>query len=126
MKLLRKGVQTHAKRLKTAASESVLYCRGDETVRLDAVPGKPVFDQAISEAEFSIQTGAIPWIIKADELILGGLQTEPRRGDHLIAEDGSVWDVLSGTDTTTHAFMDGGRAMMRVYTVRSERSYETT
>lgn len=94
--------------VQAAAAETVTYRRGmvDSTLN-KAVPGRNV--QALHDVEGE-QASEIEydWIIAANELLFGGVKTEPQKGDLIIwtRPDGLVATYTVLPDSSDRCFRD--------------------
>lgn len=84
---------------KAHASRSVTYQREGETVSVDATPGRTPYTVEL-EGGIAQQIESADWIIDAADLVLGGEQTEPQRGDRVI-------DTLNGQQLTYEVLAPG-------------------
>jgi hypothetical protein len=118
MNLITEGLTLHASRLQEAGGEVVTFRRGSSSVKLTAVVGSSDSEEQNAEGETTAQLRLVDFIFKASELILGGKQIEPVRGDQIIRANGDVFDVYPTNDAAPSVFNDGREVLHRVHTVR--------
>jgi len=73
-------------------TRTVTYRRGSDSVELSATVGQTVF-RLTDEQGFEVRIVTRDYLIAADDLLLAGSQTEPRRGDRIEETDGGVTRV---------------------------------
>jgi len=99
-------------------TRTVTYVRGGESVGVQATIGRTVFEQA---DEFGVvhKTESRDYLIRAEDLVLGGLVATPKRGDQIRETDGEstfVYEVLSPGDEPVFRYSDPYRKALRVHT----------
>ena len=98
-------------------SHAVTYCRGAESVELQATVGQTTFEV---EREFGVQkVESRDFLIRATDLVLGGQPTEPQRGDRVKETLGGqvvVFEVMAPGDEPPWRYSDPGRKTLRVHT----------
>lgn len=103
--------------VRSIAGESVVYWRGTQSVSLQAVPGSSTFETT-SVTEMPVLYASRDWIFQADELVLGGVPTTPKRGDlvkQTVGDKTTTFEVLSD-GSQVFRYCDVGRSRIRVHT----------
>ncbi|HBG28591.1 MAG: hypothetical protein A2Y10_08590 [Planctomycetes bacterium GWF2_41_51] len=90
--ILKNGIQFLADKLKSHASETVIYKRGADTINICASFGKTNY-QIENESGFQIGGEITDFLFSAADLIIDGLVTVPKAGDR-IEVDGKVYEAL--------------------------------
>jgi len=105
---------------KAHAASTVTYCRGELTVEVQATVGKTVFD--VETAAGVVETiQSRDFLILAADLVLGGVEVLPERGDRvkeLLVAGGAtlVYEVLAPGGEPPWAYSDPWRKTLRVHT----------
>jgi hypothetical protein len=92
----------------------VLYSRGADSIELQATVGKTdvgVVDDAGSE----VRTQATDFLIRAEDLVLAGQQTEPQVGDQITVA-AKVYQVLDLAGAGHYRPCDPAGATWRIHT----------
>ncbi|QDT07797.1 hypothetical protein K227x_62250 [Rubripirellula lacrimiformis] len=119
MNLMQRGLRIHAKALKQAAGEPVIYFRGDAlSASILAVVGQTIFEDVAGDGETRIETKTVDWLITPDELRKAVFRTEPQRGDQIRRNDFEVFDVVPGTSGKVWEWSDGHKTHYRIHSVR--------
>lgn len=106
--------------LQAHAAGAVTYSRGANTVTLRAAPGRTLYER--ETAAGIIETvESKDFLFKTSELILGGSQTLPQRGDKLTESDtetGKVYtyEVTGPGTEAVYRFADPMRRVIRLHT----------
>src|SRR5689334_16017948 len=96
------AIQQAMSSVRAVAGVAVTYCRGDLTVAVSAVPGSTTFEESSFEDAANIGFTSSDWIFRCSDLLLGGQQITPRRGDQV-----RVTDPDGGTTRVYEALTDG-------------------
>lgn len=96
-------------------SREVQYHRGAESVTLRATVGRTVFEEA-DEVGVVKQREARDYIVRAQDLVLGGDQTLPLRGDQVVEADGRTFEVMSMGAEPPWRYSDPDRLDLRIHT----------
>lgn len=96
----------------------VVYLRGDDSVELDATVGRTVFEQA---DQFGViqRTETRDYLVRAQDLVLGGVQSEPKAGDRVRDPSGTgalLYEVMSIGNEPPFRFSDPDRKTLRIHT----------
>ena len=98
-------------------SHPVVYCRRPESVEVNATVGQTTFEV---EREFGVEkVESRDFLIRAEDLVLGGQPAEPRRGDRIKETLGGqvvVFEVMAPGDEPPWRYSDPGRKTLRVHT----------
>ncbi len=98
-------------------SHTVTYCRGGESVELNATVGQTTFE---IEREFGIEkVESRDFLIRTADLVLGGQVAEPQRGDRIKETVGAavpVFEVMAPGDEPPWRYSDPGRKTLRIHT----------
>ena len=101
------------------AGVEVIYQRGSDWVKLLAVQGQSKF--RIGGVETFALSRTRDWILRAEDLVLAGQQTEPRRGDTITVDVGNkrlTYSVTRPDDAKEQPFryVDHAGMYIRVHT----------
>jgi len=99
----------------------VTYLRAGESVELDATVGRTVFEQA---DQFGViqRTETRDYLVRAEDLVLGGAQSEPKAGDRVREPSGTgalLYEVMApsgGGGEPPFRFSDPERRTLRIHT----------
>ena len=98
-------------------TRTVEYHRGAESVGLKATVGKTPFEVV---SEFGVEkTESRDFLIRTQDLVLGGQPTEPQRGDRVreaIGGEVVVFEVMAPGQEPVWQYSDPNRKTMRVHT----------
>jgi len=103
----------------THLATPVTYQRGIDSVVVPATIGQTVF-RFDSQDGATIRTVSRDFLIRAADLILNGLATEPQRGDRITETDGGktfTYEVMSpGGNEPAWRYSDPYRRTLRIHT----------
>jgi len=96
----------------------VTYVRGDATVTLQATIGRTVFQQ---QGEYGVleRTESRDFLVRTEDLVLGGTVTLPERGDRVREADGGqvfVYEVVAPGREPHFCYSDPYRKTLRIHT----------
>lgn len=92
--LLQRALRIANNRIAKASGVSALYRRGDMVVRVTAIPRQPEYPAIVSDG-FTVSALDQDWNVASEELIFGGVVSDPQRGDRMEVEDTSeTYEVL--------------------------------
>lgn len=96
----------------------VTYLRGGDSVELDATVGRTVFEQA---DQFGVvhRTETRDYLVRAEDLVLAGAQSEPKAGDRVREPSGTgalLYEVMSIGSEPPFRFSDPERKTLRIHT----------
>jgi len=116
--LLQKGSEFLESQRHQHMTRPVVYLRGGDSVELDATVGRTVFEQ---QDQFGVihRTETRDYLIRAQDLVLGGAQTEPKVGDRIREPAGTaalLYEVMSIGNEPPFRFSDPERATLRIHT----------
>ena len=98
-------------------AHAVAYCRGAESVELNATVGRTTFEV---EREFGVEkVESRDFLIRGQDLVLNGQQVEPSQGDRIketIGETVLVFEVMAPGDGPPWRYSDPGRQTLRIHT----------
>ena len=98
-------------------SHAVTYCRGAESVELNATVGRTTFEV---EREFGVEkVESRDFLIRSQDLVLSGQQVEPCQGDRIketVGESVLVFEVMAPGDEPPWRYSDPGRKTLRIHT----------
>lgn len=114
MSLISEGLEAHAERLMDAAGECITYCRGVSKVTLYAALGESI-GESVDADGITVTVRSRDFIIKAEELVLDGAQTEPQRNDLIVWGERS-FRVLPDIGLPRHRDSDPHGNMLRIFT----------
>lgn len=99
---------------KAAAGQSVTYQRQSDTVTLTAVVGGSA-GASVDAGGVAYSVNTVDFLIAAADLVLGGQEIEPQRGDRIIW--GSRVYVVSAENAGERPFRESGpgRTMWRIF-----------
>ena len=99
-------------------SHPVTYRRGNDEVTLQATVGQTVFEQAdLSGLIQRIESR--DFLLRAEDLVLGGQATTPRSGDQVRELQGTavhVYEVMAPGNEPSFRYSDSFRRTVRVHT----------
>jgi len=100
------------------ASRTVEYLRGEQSAYLNAVVGRTLFEV---EDGYGVveRTESRDFLIPASDLLLGGAQVIPRRGDQIReTQNGKVYvyEVMAPGKEPAFRFADSFRRLLRIHT----------
>jgi hypothetical protein len=96
----------------------VTYCRGKQSVEVQATLGRTVFEIADAYGVVE-QSESRDFLILACDLVLGGTQTLPERGDRVWeTQEGKtfVYEVMAPGKEPHYRFSDVYRRTLRIHT----------
>jgi hypothetical protein len=101
-------------------TRKVTYRRGTDSVELAATIGRTVFEQ-VDEAEGGIihKIEARDFLVLRTDLVLGGVQTLPKAGDHICERDADgtqVYEVMAPGNEPPFRYSDPYRKTLRIHT----------
>jgi hypothetical protein len=97
---------------------NVTYVRGGVSVALKATIGRTEFEQ---RDEYGVieRTEARDYLVRAQDLVLGDVETLPERGDEIIeAGDGKlfIYEVMAPGKEPHYQYSDAYRQTLRIHT----------
>ncbi len=118
MDLLRRGLEWLERERVRHASRNIHYVRAGESIQVRATVGKTVFeirdDYGVAE-----HTETRDFLILARDLILGGAQATPKRGDQVREADGGkvfIYEVMAPGKEPEWRYSDLYRHTLRIHT----------
>lgn len=118
MALLDDALAAHVTTLNVAAGETVTYKRGSDSVSITAVVGQSQFDEVSATGEIRPLSKTVDFLVKPSSLKLSGSAVLPQRGDQIEKSEGSIYDVLPGTEGTAWQYSDGRKTFLRIHSVK--------
>ncbi len=116
--LMARAAEFIAGKLAASVSRPVTYVRGDDSVALDATVGRSSFD--VDDGHGLMRFETRDYIVRADALVLAGVQVQPRRGDRVLEEvgDGSTvaYEVVNVAGSPEWRPCDSSRVLIRIHT----------
>ena len=116
--LMARAAEFIAGKLAASVSRPVTYVRGDDSVALDATVGRSSFDVDDGHGVMRFETR--DYIVRADPLVLAGVQVQPRRGDRVLEAvgDGSTvaYEVVNVAGSPEWRPCDSSRVLIRIHT----------
>jgi hypothetical protein len=117
MSLMSRGMAMLARVAPVATGGRISISDGTNAVELDAGFGR---------SEFEIDTGVDPvrieqsdrdFLVRAAELVLNGVRTEPRRGLRItVLATGELYDVAAPSNSKVYRKMDPAGTLLRIHT----------
>ena len=117
--LLQNGAQWLRGMIKTYASQTVTYHRDVESVQLQASFGRTSFESDDGYGGVRTERSDKDFLVTAEDLILGGQQTEPQRGDRIkqtVGDQVLVYEVMPFGREKHFRYCDPYRKMLRIHT----------
>lgn len=116
--LLRQASDWLEGRRKAYAAGAVTYCRGEQTVVVQATVGSTMFEV---ESDYGAieRTESRDFLITAADLVLDGAEVLPVRGDQVKELVGSatvVYEVMAPGDEPPWRYSDPWRETLRIHT----------
>ena len=99
-------------------TRTVTYRRGGDSVSLAATKGRSEFEQG-DEDGFVHQLEAQDFLVRTEDLILGGARTLPKAGDRIADSDGAqtfVYEVMAPGSEPPWRYSDLYRRTLRIHT----------
>ena len=115
--LLNSGLAWLGDRLRAHASRSVIYRRGVQQVTVSATLGRKDFETDSHEGR--LYWRANDFLIRAADLVLGGLATLPERGDQIDVDFGgttATFEVLAQDGIPPWEYSDPFQHVLRIHT----------
>lgn len=103
---------------KSYAAGAVTYCRGEQSVVVQATVGSTMFE-VVSDYGAIERTESRDFLITAADLVLGGAEVLPVRGDQvkeLIGSATVIYEVMAPGDEPPWRYSDPWRKTLRVHT----------
>ena len=103
---------------KAHLSRPVTYCRGQESVEVQATIGRTVFEAADAYGVVE-RTESRDFLVLAADLVLGGEAVLPERGDRIRETDGAkvyVYEVMAPGKEPPSRWSDDYRRTLRIHT----------
>ena len=117
--MLEAANQWLAERLKAHASRPVIYRRGADAVTVQAIVGRTLLKLDDGYGGVRMEWTDRDFLIAADDLILGGQKTLPRRGDQIretAASKTLVYEVLAPGSEPEWRWSNPHRRLLRIHT----------
>ncbi len=100
------------------AWETCTYARGAAKWAFTEVVVESQFDEVSTTGEIRPLSKTVDFLVKPAALVLDSATVLPQRGDQIEKADGSVYDVLPGTEGTAWQYSDGRRTFLRIHCVK--------
>lgn len=116
---LETGTEWLTEKLKAHASRPVVYRRGADEVTVQAIIGRTLLKLADDYGGVRMEWTDRDFLIAAEDLILGGQRTLPKRGDRILETDGSqtrMYEVLAPGNEPEWRWSDPHRKLLRIHT----------
>ena len=91
--LLNIGLSTLSSKLKTHASATVTYQRGEDSVQVSATRGRTAYT-VHDESGVEVGSGVVDFLIAAEDLVIDDAVITPKIGDKIVASD-ATFTVLA-------------------------------
>lgn len=117
--LLDAGLGWLAEKLKRHASRPVVYRRASDEVTVPAIIGRTLLKLDDGYGGVRMEWTDRDFLIAADDLILGGRRTLPKRGDQILeTRDGKTrgYEVLAPAGEPEWRWSDPHRKLLRIHT----------
>ncbi|WP_460182247.1 hypothetical protein [Thermopirellula anaerolimosa] len=117
--LLDDGLGWLAEKLKAHASRPIVYRRGADEVTVQAIVGRTLLKLDDGYGGVRMEWTDRDFLIAADDLILAGRRTLPKRGDQIREnQDGKtlVYEVLAPAGQPEWRWSDPHRKLLRIHT----------
>lgn len=116
--LMARAAEFIAGKLAANVSRPVTYVREADSAALDATVGRSSFDVDDGHGVMRFETR--DYIVRADALVLAGVQVQPRRGDRVLEQvgDGSTvaYEVVNIAGSPEWRPCDSSRVLIRIHT----------
>ena len=128
MSIVSRALKIHAKVVTRTASEWITYKRGSLTLGFKAVPGESRFENVSSDGDIHAETKTVDFLIQPTDLWVEqtnetqGYYLEPKRGDQIVRQDGTVHDVIPGASDSVRTWSDSYKTFYRVHTVKRSKT----
>ncbi len=117
--LLEIAEQWLAEKLRAHASRPVVYRRASDEVTVEAIVGRTLLKLDDGYGGVRMEWTDRDFLIAADDLILAGQKTLPRRGDQIRETTGGktlVYEVLAPGSEPEWRWSDPHRKLLRIHT----------
>lgn len=117
--LLQTGTEWLGEKLKACASRPVVYRRGSDEVTVEAILGRTLLKLDDGYGGVRMEWTDRDFLIVAEDLVLGGQRTLPKRGDQIReTQDGKtlVYEVLAPGSEPEWRWSDPHRKLLRIHT----------
>ncbi|GAB6166155.1 hypothetical protein JCM19992_21550 [Thermostilla marina] len=117
--MLDSGLGWLAERLKVHASRPVIYRRGTDETTVQAIVGRTLLKLDDGYGGVRMEWTDRDFLIAADDLILAGQKTLPRRGDQIRETTGGktlVYEVVAPGSEPEWRWSDPHRRLLRIHT----------
>ena len=118
MDILEAGQQWLAGQLNEHASRLVSYERGNQTVLVKATLGRSLLKLDDGLGNVRVEWTDADFLIRAEDLVLAGIQVVPERGDVIRAQIGIenvVFEVMAPGSEPPWRYADPSRVMLRIH-----------
>ena len=115
--LMQRGVALLARAGPSAAGGTIVYSRGADSVSLAATYGRSEFTSE-RDGVMTVEANDRDFTFEIDDLILGGVETLPQRGDRITDAEGRLFEVLALAGAQVYRSCDAEGTMVRVHTKR--------
>ena len=118
--MLTEGIQWLRDTLLAEEGVTVTYARGANSVSITAVAGQTPVELSDDLGNLSETDRYIDWLIKPGDLVLGGSQTTPQKGDTItrtVDGDSHVYTVTELPGSEVWRYSDEAHGMIRVHTL---------
>lgn len=116
--MLAKGAAWLAEKRHAHMSQTVTYIRGAASIELNATLGRSEFEED-DDSGTILRHEARDFLIRPEDLVIGGTETKPQVGDRIQAVDGETtltFEVLSPGGQPPWRYCDSHRKTMRIHT----------
>jgi hypothetical protein len=117
--LLDSGLGWLAEKLKAHASRPVVYRRGTHEITVQGIIGRTLLKLDDGYGGVRMEWTDRDFLIAAEDLVLGGQKTLPRRGDQIRETAGGktlVYEVLAPGSEPEWRWSDPHRKLLRIHT----------
>jgi len=116
--LFKTNLQLHAKTLLRANGESVSYFSGSNVVRVQSVRGQSTWEE-MTATETVVTMKTVDFLFDVSTFRWSdGEPVKPMKGDFIVDDSGSRFEVLKGSDATVANWSDPYKKMIRVHTTQ--------
>ena len=111
-------IATNFETLKSMAGVTIRYMREDESVELTAVIGRTQYEELSLSGLFE-SSQSRDFLVRADDLKLGGHKITPERGDEIrevVDGEELIYPVVSPRGSRQYEYSDPYRQIIRIHT----------
>lgn len=115
--LMQRGLTMLSRMAPATAGGTIVYSRGANSVSLSATYGRSEFTSE-RDGVVTVDINDRDFMFEVDDLILGGVDSLPVRGDRIADAEGRLFEVLALAGAQVYRACDAEGTRIRVHTKR--------